>query len=333
MVSVSLGDMAQSFQLRRQNLGLKQDMTRLSNEMTTGRVADTALRTRGDLMPISSLDVSLARLSGYGAITNEAGLLAGAMQTTLSVIEGLSTDLSAALFSVATGGTAQQVDAVAAEGFQKFDATLKLLNTRLGDRSLFSGIATDKPSVVDTETLLAALQDVVAGLSSPQAIEAGISDWFDSPGGFSALGYLGASAMTAVPISQGEEVAINVTANDAAIRETLKGLAMVALLDRGLMSGQSSDKLEIAKRAGTRLLQSQSDRVDLAARLGLVEARIEAASVRNTHEKVSLQLARNTITGIDPYETISKLEETQAQLEMIYSLTARMTRLSLLDYM
>ena len=42
---VSLGDMAQSFMLRRQNVALKSDLQRLSSELTTGRVVDTAART------------------------------------------------------------------------------------------------------------------------------------------------------------------------------------------------------------------------------------------------------------------------------------------------
>ena len=333
MANLSMGDMAQSFMLRRQNLSLKQDMTRLSNEMTTGHVADTARRTKGDLMPISSLDSSLSRLVGYKAITDELGLFAGAMQTTLSAIEGMASDLSAALFSVATGGTAQQVDAVAADGFQKLDATISLYNTRFGDRSLFGGTATDRPALLDTEGLMSALESEVAGMTSPEQIETAVSDWFDSPTGFAATGYLGGEAMTAVPISAGEEVALDVTANDPAVRDTLKGLAMAALLDRGVLAGRSADRLDLAKRAGTSLLQSQTARVNLAAHLVLAEARIESASVRNSNEKASLQIARNTITGADPYETASKLEETQSQLELIYSLTARMTRLSLLDYM
>lgn len=333
MANVSMGDMAQSFLLRRQNLSLKQDMTRLSNELTTGHVADTARRTKGDMMPISGLDASLSRLTGYSAITDEIGLFAGAIQTTLSTIEGMSSDLTSALFSVATGGSAQQVDAVAAEAFQKLDATLSLFNSRFGDRSLFAGAASDGPAVIDTESLMVALENVISGARSPEEIATAVSDWFDSPAGFSATGYLGGQPLTAVPISAGDEVAVDVTANDPAIRNTLKGLSMAALLDRGVLSGQSADRLDLAKRAGASLFQSQTERVNLAAHLGLAEAHIEAASVRNSNEKVSLQIARNTITSADPYETASKLEETQAQLEMIYSLTARMTRLSLLDYM
>jgi flagellar hook-associated protein 3 FlgL len=71
----------------------------------------------------------------------------------------------------------------------------------------------------------------------------------------------------------------------------------------------------------------------MAARLGTVEGQIEAASTRNNSETSSLQIARNGITGVDPYETASKLEATRQQIEMLYTLTSRISRLSLVDYL
>ena len=70
-----------------------------------------------------------------------------------------------------------------------------------------------------------------------------------------------------------------------------------------------------------------------SARLGRAEAQIEIASARNSAESTALQIARTGMLAADPYETATKLQETQTQLEMIYSITARMTRLSLVDYL
>ena len=72
MSSVSLGDLAKSFMLRRHNVSLKQDLQRLTTELTTGKVSDTAQHVSGDLMQLSGIDGSLARLKGFNAITNEA---------------------------------------------------------------------------------------------------------------------------------------------------------------------------------------------------------------------------------------------------------------------
>ena len=47
MPLVPLGDLAQSYLLRRQSTGVKADIQRLSTELTTGRVTDTAARVAG----------------------------------------------------------------------------------------------------------------------------------------------------------------------------------------------------------------------------------------------------------------------------------------------
>jgi flagellar hook-associated protein 3 FlgL len=333
MSAISLGDLAQSFMMRKQNVTLKYDIQRLSTEMTTGRVTDTAARVSGDLLPISGIDATLARLKGYSAVTSEAGLFAGAMQTALGVVDGLSQDLSASLLAVASGGASSRVDAVGGEARQKLGTVLSALNTRFGDRTLFAGTETAGPAIADTETMLAALDSAVVGATSAADVQAAVSAWFDAPDGYAALGYKGGAPLAALTIAPGDEARLDITANDPAIRDTLKGLAMAAMLDRGVLAGNPTARQDLAKFAGTQLMESQANRTNLAARLGMVEAQIDAAGTRNSAETAALQIARNDIVAVDPFETASKLEESQAQLEKIYAITARMSRLSLLDYL
>ncbi len=333
MSLTSIGDMAQSFLLRRQTVLLKSDLQRLSNELTTGRVTDTAARVSGDLVPLSGIDTALARIKGYGSVTSETGLFAGAMQTALGAIGDLSTELSTSLIAAGSGFSAARVDAVSADARQRFETTISALNTRFGDRSIFAGKATTDAATVDATSLLQLLDIAVAGAASAGDVEIAVADWFDDPAGFMAQAYTGGSKLAPVSIAPGEEAMVDVTAADPAIRATLKGMAMAALLDRGVLAGQPEARQDLARRAGVSLLQSQSDRAYLSARLGTVEAQIDAATARNSAETTSLQIARSDIVGADPFETASKLQETQAQLEKIYAITARMTRLSLMDYL
>ena len=333
MSLISLGDMAQSFLLRRQTVALKSDLQRLSGEMTTGRVTDTAARVAGDLVPLAGIDAALARIKGYGAATSEAGLFAGAMQTALGVIGGLSTELSSSLIAAGSGISSMRVDAVGADARQRFETVISALNTRFGDRSLFAGQASTNAATVDATAILQALDGAVAGATSAADVETAVATWFDDPAGFMAQAYTGGDKLVPVSIAPGEEALVDVTAADPALRATLKGLATAAMLDRGVLAGQPAARQDLARRAGISLLQSQTDRAYLSARLGTVEAQIGAASARNAAEATSLQIARSDILGVDPFETASKLQETQAQLEKIYAITARMTRLSLMDYL
>ncbi len=330
---VSLGDMAQSFMLRRQTVALKSDLQRLSTELTTGRVADTAARVSGDLGPVSGIDASLARLKGYGAVTAEAGLFAGSMQTALGVVDDLSSALSRTLLAASSSSSQSLVDATGRDARSRLETALSALNTRVGDRSVFGGVATNGPATAPAETIMLALDTAILGATSVQDIETAVTDWFNAPTGFAALGYTGGAALAPVNIAPGEEANLDITATDPAIRATLKGLAMAALLDRGVLAGQPAARQDLAKRAGLSLLESQSERTFLAARLGAAEAQIDAAASRNAAETTSLQIARSDITAADPFETASRLQETQQQLEKIYAITARITRLSLMDYL
>ena len=333
MSMISLGDLAQNFMLRRQNTDLKVQMQRLTTEMTTGMAADTGRQVSGDFSPLAGIDASLSRLQGYRSTTTEAALLAGAMQTVLNTVEGMASTLGPALLAASGGTTVIQINAVAGEARQKLETAVALYNTDLAGRALFAGVATDGRATTDTQTLLAALDTEIIGATSALDVATRVTNWFNAPTGYAALGYLGAAPLAPLAVAPGETADLGFTAADPGIRDTLKGLAMAALLGRGALAGNAPARADLARRAGEDLINSATSRADMAARLGTVEAQIATASVRNTAETSALQIARTGITAVDPYETASKLEATRQQLETLYALTARISRLSLVDFL
>lgn len=332
-VSLTIGDMAQAFILQRQNGIVKADLLQLSTEMTTGLASDPAAHLHADFAPLASIENSLAQLNGYHAVNSEAGFFAGAMQTAMGAIDERASQLSADLIAASTGGSSIRLDAVANDGGQRFQEAVAALNTRFGDRSLFAGVETSSPALVDAETILSTLSTLVAGAQTAGEVESALDTWFNDSAGYEAVAYRGGTPLTAVAIAPGETAALDVTAMDPALRDTLKGLAMAALLGRGVLAGKHDARADLAKRAGENLLESQTARVQLAARLGTTEAHIADADTRNTAEISSLQIARLGMLSVDPYETAARLEATQSQLESLYAITARMSRLSLMDYL
>jgi flagellar hook-associated protein 3 FlgL len=81
------------------------------------------------------------------------------------------------------------------------------------------------------------------------------------------------------------------------------------------------------------LLQGQSGAVTLQSRVGFAQARIDTIATRNAAEVTSLQMARNALLEVDPFEAATKLEEAQFQLQSLYSVTVRMSQLSLVNYL
>ena len=139
MSMISLGDLAQSFMLRRQNTDLKSDLQRLTTEMTTGQATDIGRHIGGDYAPLAGIDASLARLQGYKSATSEAGLLSGAMQTVLGAVEGMASSLGPQLLAASSAATTTQINAVGADARQKLGTAVALYNTDISGRALFAG--------------------------------------------------------------------------------------------------------------------------------------------------------------------------------------------------
>ncbi|MGL6211969.1 MAG: flagellin, partial [Paracoccaceae bacterium] len=131
----------------------------------------------------------------------------------------------------------------------------------------------------------------------------------------------------------GETARIDITAAEPAIRDTLKGLAMAALLDRGLLANQPNARADVVRRSGEVLSQGQEARGILMARLGTAQFQIEQAEQRNMAETSALGIARSELLAVDGYEAGSRLQEAQTQLETLYALTSRMSRLSLVNFL
>ncbi len=327
------GDLAQTFQLRRQNADLKADVTRLSTEVTTGQTADAGRHLAGDVAGLTGIDSALARLGSYTRAAGEAAFFTGAMQTTLGAVQEMAAELAPTLLSTATAGNTGSVLAAAREGRQSFDTAVSLYNTRLGDRALFGGQETARSPLAAPDVLLAAMETAIAGAVTAQDVETALDAWFASPTGFAATGYLGGQPLAGLPIGPGQVASVDVTAADPAVRETLKAFGMAALLDRGLFAGAPQAQAGLLRRAGENLAEGQNSRALLTGRLGTTEGQIERARVRNEAETTALRIARAELLAIDPYEAASRLEQAQGQLESLYTITARLSRLNLVDFL
>jgi flagellar hook-associated protein 3 FlgL len=329
----SLGDLAQTFMLRRQNADLKSAVTRLSTEVTTGQTANVGRHLAGDVSALTGIDSALARLGSYTRAANEAAFFTGAMQTALSTVQDMAAALAPTLMSTATAGNTGTVLTAAREGRQSFETAVSLYNTRLGDRAIFGGVETARAPLAEPDVLLSAMEAAVAGAVSAADAEAALDAWFASPTGFATTGYLGGQALAGLPVAPGQNATIDITAADPAVKETLKAFGMAALLDRGLFSGAPQAQAGLLRRAGERLLEGQSSLALLGGRLGTTEGQIETARVRNGAETTALQIARAELLAVDPYEAASRLQEAQGQLESLYTITARLSRLNLVDFL
>lgn len=333
MSDFSVGDLAQLFLMKRQNAVLKQNISDLMNELTTGLATDKAKHLTGDFAPLASLQTSLAQMAGYASINAQASMMSDAMQLTLDTINAQAGSVSQTLLMAGNGTAASSLSTIGFDTEQAFRTAMSALNTRFGDRSLFAGQATNQPAVADADTVLADLQGLTAGAQTVQEVTDALDAYFADGGTFDTTIYQGGPALAAMKVAPDEIANLDIRATDPALKETLKGLAMGALIAQGVFGGNPTTQGQLAMAAGQSLLASQTARAQLAAHLGTVQARIGDADTRNQTQITALKVAQSKMLSVDQYEATSELQSAQAQLEALYTITARMAGMTLTDYL
>lgn len=335
MTISSIGDLALSFQLRRQNADLKANLTRLSQELSSGVTSDIGTKLGGNYNSLAGLERGISIAESYLIGISEKSLDSAATQSAMQKLRDLG-QVSSSLLTVQETGNSTLVKNAGSDALSRFAAAARTLNIQVGERSLFSGIATDGPAVVDSETILNAIEAsiILAGATTAEAISIVVDDWFNPGGGYDTIGYIGDSAATVgFRLSSSERASPQVTAQDESIRSFMSALSKGALIGRGVLNSDPVEQGLLARRSGEALISADSSLVDLKADIGITEAQIERANVEVRTEIQVLQFARNELIAVDPFETVVQLENTQTQLETLYSVTARLSGLSLVKYL
>ena len=328
---LTIGDASLTNILARQGADLRGQVQRAAQEVASGKHSDLGATLRGDLSPILAIDASLSRLSAYKSTVNDAAVHTAAQQSALGGLSQLARGVSTALMAVTDVAVPTQVNTLALDARGRLASAMGLLNSQTGGRAVFSGVATDTLPLGSADDLLSALETAAVGATTADQVATAVTTWFNDPLGFGAF-YQGGAALSPAPIAAGESAELSTTAMDPAIRATLSGLAKAALLDRGMLAGDFTERARLAATAGQELTRTEEDRVTLAARIGTVEAQIETARTRNGAEETALGILRSDIGSVDPYEAATRLENVRAQLESLYLITARVSRLSLTEY-
>lgn len=332
MMRVSVGDASLTNILARQGADLRGQVQRASQEVASGKHSDIGATLRGDFSPLLAIDASLSRLAAFTSNTTDAAFQTAAQQSAIAGLSQLATGISTTLLGAKDYSTPAQIATLGADAKGRLASAIGLLNTQTSGRAVFSGVETDTVPLGSVNDLLDALQTAATGATTAGQVTAAVTSWFADPLGFGAF-YQGGDPLSPAPIASGETADLSTTAMDQTLRDTLAGFAMAALIDRGILAGNGEERGRLVKAAGQQLISTEDGRTTLAARIGTVEAQIEAARTRNSAEEASLGILRSDIGSVDPYEAATRLQTIQSQLESLYLVTARVSRLSLAEYL
>ncbi len=343
MTNMQLGDLAQSYQLRSQNALLKREMAEITQELSTGRTIDLAGAVRGNLAPIAGIEHDLKRLDGFETAVSETTLLADALQSTLERVQEESEKLSSTLLLAGTSYNSTIVQSASRSAQESFKAMVDTLGTQVAGRSLLSGTAIDQPALADANTILEEVVVAVngSGATSAADVVTAVDAWFapGPSGSYDSIAFIAfppgqpTQKLSAVAVGANTEVALDFTADDAGIRDILAAAALGALVEKGVLSGNPAEQVELVTKAGERTISAQAGLTTMRADVGAKQAALEHAEQANSVSRFALEISRNKIISVDPYESATQLEAVQIQLESLYAITARLGRMSLVDYM
>jgi len=331
----SIGDLAQSFAMRQQSNVLKTQLERLSEEVVTGVTSNATKHLSGNFSMLSDVKHKLALLESHRTTTEQGRIETEVMQAALTRIGSEAGLLSGTAITLgSTSGTASVVN-FSNEAEAALGSILSALNVSAGGRSLFSGADVYGAAVASVDDFMTAIRAAASGATSIADLTAAMDTFFDTPGGdFETLIYQGdTSARASYPLGEGESVTLDLRADDPVFRDTLKQVALATLLDDPGVTLSDSEQTIFAQSIGETLLANQDDITGISADLGFAENRIERAATRISSEMTSLNLVQSELLAIDPFEAAIELETVQTRLETLYTLTSRMSRLSLVNFL
>lgn len=334
MRTLPLPDLASSVAVRRQGAEARAALQRAANELASGRREDLVAASGGDPALLIAIERGQSRAAVQIDALALAGMRASSAQAALGRVEALSSTIGPPLLAAVERGDVLAAEALAAEAESAFSDVVDRLNTRVGGRALFAGAEVGGAALADAESMLAALRTAGAGAVDGADLAARIADWFDAPGGgFESLGFLGDGEAARVRLGEGVEADISVRADAPELRAVLKSLALAAVAADPAFGATTDMAQEAFAIASSDAILATEGVVRLRADLGLSEARIEEADLAARSHRASLDIAWNDAVSRDPFEAASEFQELETQLQTSYTVAARLSRLTLADFL
>lgn len=333
---ISVGDLSRSVLLRQAGTQLKSRLATLTEEAATGLRSDVPAALNGQLGRLAQIQDRLTLLQVHRQAAGAAQAELEGLQTATESLQTIGTRMGLGLQSAGTTADSTSLDVRSEEATEDFHSAVRLLNVSAGGRYVLSGTAVDTPPLSHPAGILADAKARLAGLTTPDQIVSALDTWLAAPegaGGFADAHFQGNTEAREMPIAPGETVRQDQTALAAPFRDLLGGLALGALATDPALGLTRSQSAALMVEAGLRVAAATSALTPWRADLGLQEGAVERAMTRNAAETTALSLARSDMLAADPYETASALSEAETSLQNLYALTARLSRLSLTDYL
>ena len=345
----------------------QKDLQTAQKEVTTGRYADVGLALGVRTSQAVSLrnqksEVDLLR-QGNAILSQRFELMQNSLNSLADTAEGMQNSL------ISNGTSNIGLDASITQANSALQQLMDAVNVSSGSRFLFGGVNAENPPIsfkdglgatltgydgstaqADTAT---AFQDAF-GFAQDSASVASISaddlkTFLD--GDFDKLFALTSGATTnsaqslagwanwskanGAPvynlINGNQSINVSYGADSEAFRNIAKGYAM--LTDLGAKNMNDEARQLLTSRAIESLSQGVSQLTAIRSSIGTAQTRLDDTDALLKSRSNILNTAITDAEGVDPYEASTRVTNLTNLLESSYALTARISRLSILNYL
>lgn len=333
--------------MRYQMLRVQGELVSANKEVVTGRTADVGLLLGARTGLSVSFHREIDRLEG---LIDSNQLAAARLDATQLGLRELSSVGETLLSSLTTASVAPSSQSIARQDAEAaVSALIGTLNGSLNGEFLFAGINTDvkpladfldpaspsrqafdaayqthfgfTPDAAGAASITTAEMEAFLDLVEPQFLGA---DW-------NTLWSTATDQQITSRITLAETAQTSVSANISGVRKLAMAAAIVAVTFEGPISDEARNA--VLSRSMGLLDGAIEELASQQGQVGITEKRIKSANERMSMQSDLFTKSLGEMEGVDPYEAATRVSGLTAQIELSYSLTARMQQLSLLRFL
>ncbi len=302
-------------------------------ETVTGRRFDLAEATDGNLGLVQQLEKAQTDVLDYRTAINIAKTRANVSASGLDVAVKAAGNIAEDILGALGVGNEQIITNSQDIARRELDTVFAGLSVNVGGRYIFSGADVDTPPLAPAATLIADLEALALASTTAADFETALDTYFNDPaGGFATNIYQGSSLdASSIEVAEAERLNVQPRADDQALKDLFRSLGAIAV--SASLTGLSPDERNTAlESSAIDLANAEKGAIDLRADLGFTQERLETVLTRNEAEETAIIDSLQALIGADEYEAATRLEVTENVLDIAFTATARLSQLSLVNY-
>lgn len=343
----STGSVSDETRLSIARLQLK--LVEAQKELASGRHADVGLALGAD----TGKAISFRReMNLTQSLLDTNAFVAPRMKAAQIGLQSISDNAQAFLSILVSAKSSSDIPVTAVKEAQAgLKAFIESVNTSIDGQFVFSGVNSDIKPLDDFFAASApaskqgvdaaflgkfgvSQQDPAAGSISAANMQSFLDNEFAAEfdaSNWSAAWSAASDKSVTIRISRSETAETAVSANDQAFRNIASAFVLIA--DSGLERLNDKARQAVLDRAISQLGNGIARVGTLQSAIGVTQERVAASNDILNVQKNLMSSSLDNLEGVDPAEVSTRISALMTQLETAYTMTSRLNKLSLLDYL